>query len=218
MLVTYKDPTASILSSKTVPVTSGDEAVSLIIALEKELEHSRSGIGLAANQINIPKSVAIIRHGSVFINLINPTILSATREFVSHDEGCLSFPSKRFDVPRFGTVRIRNHILWPTQVGSIAIEDDPNKKLIDRVNPPKGLYLVPIESVYVLENDAEACGGIICVAVQHEEEHLRGITVASKPGVIERSIAGTVSIGRNDPCVCGSGKKYKKCCMSKFES
>src|SRR5574340_656887 len=24
--------------------------------------------------------------------------------------------------------------------------------------------------------------------------------------------------GRNDPCPCGSGKKYKKCCLSKFES
>jgi hypothetical protein len=24
--------------------------------------------------------------------------------------------------------------------------------------------------------------------------------------------------GRNDPCVCGSGKKYKKCCMLKFEN
>jgi uncharacterized protein YecA (UPF0149 family) len=22
-------------------------------------------------------------------------------------------------------------------------------------------------------------------------------------------------VGRNDPCPCGSGKKYKKCCMSK---
>ena len=25
-------------------------------------------------------------------------------------------------------------------------------------------------------------------------------------------------IGRNDPCPCGSGKKYKKCCMNKIES
>lgn len=23
---------------------------------------------------------------------------------------------------------------------------------------------------------------------------------------------------RNDPCLCGSGKKYKKCCMQKNES
>ncbi|MCB9338662.1 MAG: SEC-C domain-containing protein [Lewinellaceae bacterium] len=22
-------------------------------------------------------------------------------------------------------------------------------------------------------------------------------------------------VGRNDPCPCGSGKKYKKCCMNK---
>ena len=26
------------------------------------------------------------------------------------------------------------------------------------------------------------------------------------------------TIGRNDPCHCGSGKKYKKCCMAKDES
>jgi hypothetical protein len=25
-------------------------------------------------------------------------------------------------------------------------------------------------------------------------------------------------LGRNDPCHCGSGKKYKKCCMSKDEA
>jgi uncharacterized protein YecA (UPF0149 family) len=23
-------------------------------------------------------------------------------------------------------------------------------------------------------------------------------------------------IGRNDPCPCGSGKKYKHCCLNKF--
>jgi tetratricopeptide (TPR) repeat protein len=24
-------------------------------------------------------------------------------------------------------------------------------------------------------------------------------------------------IGRNDPCICGSGKKYKRCCLAKVE-
>jgi len=23
-------------------------------------------------------------------------------------------------------------------------------------------------------------------------------------------------LGRNDPCICGSGKKYKKCCIDKY--
>ena len=26
-----------------------------------------------------------------------------------------------------------------------------------------------------------------------------------------------MKIGRNDPCPCGSGKKYKKCCLDKDE-
>ena len=26
-----------------------------------------------------------------------------------------------------------------------------------------------------------------------------------------------MNIGRNDPCPCGSGKKYKKCCLAKDE-
>ena len=29
----------------------------------------------------------------------------------------------------------------------------------------------------------------------------------------EEAIGGAVSVGRNDPCPCGSGKKYKKCCL-----
>jgi len=24
-------------------------------------------------------------------------------------------------------------------------------------------------------------------------------------------------VGRNDPCPCGSGKKYKKCCLGKLK-
>ena len=27
-----------------------------------------------------------------------------------------------------------------------------------------------------------------------------------------------MKIGRNDPCTCGSGKKYKKCCYGKNDS
>ena len=27
-----------------------------------------------------------------------------------------------------------------------------------------------------------------------------------------------MSVGRNDPCPCGSGKKYKKCCFAKDEA
>ena len=29
---------------------------------------------------------------------------------------------------------------------------------------------------------------------------------------VNRTVRGVKKIGRNDPCPCGSGKKYKKCC------
>ena len=35
---------------------------------------------------------------------------------------------------------------------------------------------------------------------------------ASSLFAINQPIVNDVQIGRNDPCMCGSGKKYKKCC------
>lgn len=34
----------------------------------------------------------------------------------------------------------------------------------------------------------------------------------------EPGAAKAADLGRNDPCHCGSGKKYKKCCMAKDEA
>lgn len=33
--------------------------------------------------------------------------------------------------------------------------------------------------------------------------------------MIDRCTASGIMPGRNDPCPCGSGKKYKKCCMNR---
>ena len=37
----------------------------------------------------------------------------------------------------------------------------------------------------------------------------------SRPHAAPKS--GSSKVGRNDPCPCGSGKKFKKCCLGKFE-
>jgi uncharacterized protein YchJ len=42
---------------------------------------------------------------------------------------------------------------------------------------------------------------------------LKGYTLAELNS--EHNNTSTTKIGRNDPCICGSGKKYKKCCGSK---
>ncbi|MDO8640876.1 MAG: SEC-C metal-binding domain-containing protein [Nitrosarchaeum sp.] len=39
-----------------------------------------------------------------------------------------------------------------------------------------------------------------------------GTRVFQDMGGWEQEIIVSENIGRNDPCICGSGKKFKKCC------
>ena len=73
------------------------------------------------------------------------------------------------------------------------------------------------------ENDWRFVGGLefdepedIC-----EVEYLLNPKAFSSEPRMRRSDHMTIikdepEIGRNDPCPCGSGLKYKKCCMKKF--
>jgi len=47
---------------------------------------------------------------------------------------------------------------------------------------------------------------------QHEIDHLNGVEENIFSKVSHRE---SPKIGRNDPCPCGSGSKYKKCCINK---
>lgn len=47
---------------------------------------------------------------------------------------------------------------------------------------------------------------------EEQAERERLATMPRQPFVREEP-----RVGRNDPCPCGSGKKYKKCCMNKHE-
>ena len=46
------------------------------------------------------------------------------------------------------------------------------------------------------------------VIFQHEYDHLDGILMTDRQAQGQK-------VGRNSPCPCGSGKKYKKCCLDK---
>ena len=74
-------------------------------------------------------------------------------------------------------------------------ETDPElgQLLMDVAN---GRLLAHVENhrVFEMKNNA------------HDKRSLR-----NWPWRIRREVK--LDIGRNDPCVCGSGRKYKKCCM-----
>jgi hypothetical protein len=58
----------------------------------------------------------------------------------------------------------------------------------------------------------ERLGGILGDALQ---ARIEGIDEAWKQRAARSARTGGAKVGRNDPCPCGSGKKYKKCCLEK---
>jgi uncharacterized protein YecA (UPF0149 family) len=53
-------------------------------------------------------------------------------------------------------------------------------------------------------------------AFRPEQKPHRVSTMAPTPRMNEPPIRDPYrGVGRNDPCPCGSGKKYKKCCLGK---
>ncbi len=40
-------------------------------------------------------------------------------------------------------------------------------------------------------------------------------TEHAQPTEVQQPIRNEAKVGRNDPCPCGSGKKYKQCCLAK---
>ena len=60
-------------------------------------------------------------------------------------------------------------------------------------------------------NGEQDFSGIMAVIIQHEIDHMDGkLFFDVKTETFKRTEA---KIGRNDPCPCKSGKKYKKCCL-----
>lgn len=53
--------------------------------------------------------------------------------------------------------------------------------------------------------------GVEAIVLQHEVDHMDGTLIFDrKPQPVKRK---EPKVGRNDPCPCRSGKKYKRCCL-----
>jgi peptide deformylase len=179
------------ISSKVDSVT---EAKEIIEKLEKELKKHSNGYGLSAIQIGIPKAISIIkydRHEQEFIVLINPEFIEKGEEFVFYGEGCLSFPDVYMQTIRHKDFIIKNSV----------IDGDTFRE----------------EKQYYYYSEDDNASRYESVAVEHEIDHQLGLTIYDYGKVISPPVPitrDTPKISRNDPCPCGSGKKYKKCCIN----
>lgn len=56
------------------------------------------------------------------------------------------------------------------------------------------------------------------IEFQHEVDHLNGMLIIDRQVKNKPIINKDKQVGRNEKCPCGSGKKYKRCCLNKVET
>jgi len=179
------------LRKKSELVVSVKEAKDILFKLEKTLDNIDNGLGLAAVQIGISKQVGVMtKKDGTKVSLINPEIVEVEEEFIFVKEGCLSFPNTFINTKRYRHVTIKNHV----------IDEDEFRE--------------ETQYFYYQPGDSNS-DDLLCIQVQHEIDHFNGILFQEHQ--IKENVTTVVKtkakIGRNDKCPCGSGKKYKKCCM-----
>ena len=187
------------LRQKSAPVESAQEAQAIIEKLQDLLEKTDNGVGLGAIQIGIPKQVAVIKSFKedpdnpgkcIYRYIINPELIEHEDEFVFGNEGCLSMPGVFNNTFRYKQILIKNNII-------------------------DGDKLREEKQVYYYSSDPKEVGNdrLTCIAVQHEMDHFEGKLITDYNIPSQSIKRDNAKVGRNDKCPCGSGKKFKKCCL-----
>ena len=182
-----------VINKKLREVTV-EEGLEIATELFNILNERKDGIGLAANQVGIDASVAVLNVREPLI-LINPVITEQWDE-IDYHEGCLSYPNKGISTKRY-----KNIIIQTAQEESGWYFSG-----VETGNEGKGTW----EGAKKHDQEQRL---LEAVCVQHEIDHLMGKTIRDRK--IDTTIRVEKKPGRNEPCTCGSGKKYKKCCERK---
>ena len=173
-----------------------EEGYEIATELFQILNKRGDGIGLAANQVGIDAQVAVVNVIEPLV-LINPKIIH--KEFpIDYFEGCLSYPKKGTPTKRYRDIIVQTAQSESGWYFSGAESTQEAKGSWEQDNKKQDQEKRLLESI----------------CVQHEIDHLNGITIHDRENK-SKPIVSQKKVGRNDPCPCGSGKKYKKCCLKK---
>ena len=182
------------LINKPLREVSIQEGMKIANELFDILNKRKDGVGLAANQVGIDAQVAVVNVREPLI-LINPKYIEKGNE-IPYFEGCLSFQGKGVNTKRYDSVVIK------------TAQEDSNWYFSSAPNPSDGKS--GWDKQQRNKNDQEL-RLLETVCIQHEIDHLNGMTIMDRRMIT--TVTTETKIGRNDPCYCGSGKKYKKCCL-----
>ena len=182
------------LINKKAKEVSVEEGLAIAEELFQILNKRGDGIGLAANQVGIDAQVAVVNVTEPLV-LINPKYIKKEFE-IMYGEGCLSYPGKAIKTKRYRDVIIQtaqSESGWYFSGAETGVDESRGTWEVEKKKKDQEQRL--LESI----------------CVQHEIDHLNGITIHDRKR--ETTVKVEKKVGRNDPCSCGSGKKYKKCCL-----
>ena len=183
------------LIQKRLKEVSVEEGLTIATKLFSILNERKDGIGLAANQVGIDAAVAVVNVIKPLV-LINPKIIKKEVE-IPYYEGCLSYPGQGVQTTRYRDV------------------------VIQTAQSESGWYFSGAESLQDVrgsweeqhKKDEQDKRILESICVQHEIDHLNGVTIFDRQVDNQPVQRETIKVGRNEKCPCGSGKKFKKCCM-----
>ena len=181
--------------TKKLKEVSVEEGRTIATELFQILNQRGDGIGLAANQVGIDAQVAVVNVREP-ITLINPKVVKQWDE-VSYYEGCLSFPKHGIRTQRYKNIIVQ----------SADVDSQYYFSGVESAKDAKGTW----ETAKKHDTEQRL---LEAICVQHEIDHLMGKTIHDREKKLE-PVVSQRTLGRNDPCSCGSGKKYKKCCINK---
>ncbi|MBM9536787.1 peptide deformylase [Desulfobulbus alkaliphilus] len=106
-ILTFPHP---ILRLKAEPITVFDEELHTLVQDMVDTMHAAPGVGLAANQIGIPRQLVVVDNSTVdneraYLALVNPRITAGEGSMVD-EEGCLSVVECFAKVKRFRKIHV----------------------------------------------------------------------------------------------------------------
>ena len=176
--------------NKKLKEVSLEEGNKIAAELFKILAERKDGIGLAANQVGIDASVAVVNVREPII-LINPAIVKQWDE-VPYYEGCLSYKGKGINTKRYKNIVITTE------------QEDGELYFSGTENPSDGKGSWEKESSSKQEQELRL---LETICVQHEIDHLNGMTIHDRQMIT--TIVNEQKFGRNEIVMITDGKETK---------
>ena len=184
-----------VINKKLKEVTL-EEGNKIATELFQILTERKDGIGLAANQVGIDASVAVVNVREPII-LINPEVVEVSEE-IPYYEGCLSFKGKGIQTKRYKNIVITTE------------QEEGELYFSGAENPSDGKGSWEESSDKRQDQELRL---LEAVCIQHEIDHLNGMTIHDRQMIT--TIVNKEKYGRNEIVMITDGKetkdlKYKK--------